>query len=215
MVRREKPHHRDFPGEKLGNERLYVWALVLWLHRLANVAHLHPDLFTPTISTSGKKLPAALDPSTISLMPVKALIALLRKLRVKFQTPVEREELVKLAKQAVARRSASGKGKGAASKGHVPAMARGTNISTKYDLLANIVHDSPPVKSKDSAQAHNPLSEGTYRVHVCNPVRTAACHRGGQGSVCALTTTAWCVMARPTTSGMRCRTCMCRRLCHS
>ena len=148
-------------------------------------------------------------------MPVKALIALLRKLRVKFQTPVEREELVKLAKQAVARRSASGKGKGAASKGHVPAMARGTNISTKYDLLANIVHDSPPVKSKDSAQAHNPLSEGTYRVHVCNPVRTAACHRGGQGSVCALTTTAWCVMARPTTSGMRCRTCMCKRLCHS
>ena len=72
---------------------------------------------------------------------------------------------------AVAKRSAQGHG-GSGVKGHVPAMARDQNLSTKYDLLANLVHDSPPVKGKQTAQKQNPLSAGTYRVHVRNPVRS-------------------------------------------
>lgn len=83
---------------------------------------------------------------------------------------MERATLVRLAMEAVAKRSARGHG-GSGAKGHVPAMALHQTLSTKYDLLANLVHDSPPVKGKQTAQKQNPLSAGTYRAHVRNPVR--------------------------------------------
>nr|BAO65810.1 ubiquitin specific peptidase 39 [Ciliophrys infusionum] len=39
-------------------------------------------------------------------------------------------------------------------------------IITKYDLLANIVHDSPPGQKKDNQMS--PLEAGSYRVHLQN-----------------------------------------------
>jgi len=36
----------------------------------------------------------------------------------------------------------------------------------RYDLLANIVHDSPPGQKKESQMS--PLDAGSYRVHVKN-----------------------------------------------
>lgn len=38
----------------------------------------------------------------------------------------------------------------------------------KYDLLANICHDSPINKGKETTVNRNPLAEGTYRIHVKN-----------------------------------------------
>ncbi|DBA02478.1 TPA: hypothetical protein N0F65_010950 [Lagenidium giganteum] len=40
--------------------------------------------------------------------------------------------------------------------------------STKYNLIANICHDSPVVASNQTAVTSNPLTEGSYRVHVQN-----------------------------------------------
>jgi U4/U6.U5 tri-snRNP-associated protein 2 len=40
------------------------------------------------------------------------------------------------------------------------------NAITKYNLLANIVHDSPPDKGKEGNM--NPLDGGTYRCHIRN-----------------------------------------------
>ena len=41
-----------------------------------------------------------------------------------------------------------------------------SQLVTKYDLLANICHDSPPGQKKDSGMT--PLEAGSYRVHVQN-----------------------------------------------
>jgi U4/U6.U5 tri-snRNP-associated protein 2 len=40
------------------------------------------------------------------------------------------------------------------------------NITSKYDLVANICHDSPPGQKKDSQMS--PLEAGSYRVHIQN-----------------------------------------------
>ena len=39
-------------------------------------------------------------------------------------------------------------------------------LATKYNLLANICHDSPPGQGKEDQT--DPLSAGCYRVHVQN-----------------------------------------------
>jgi U4/U6.U5 tri-snRNP-associated protein 2 len=45
-----------------------------------------------------------------------------------------------------------------------------TQQATKYNLIANICHDSPITKGKETARQTNPLTEGSYRVHVQNRV---------------------------------------------
>merc|ERR1712048_587055 len=41
-------------------------------------------------------------------------------------------------------------------------------LSNKYDLIANITHDSPPEVGREGKKQvrRNPLEEGTYRCHV-------------------------------------------------
>ena len=41
-------------------------------------------------------------------------------------------------------------------------------LATKYNLLSNICHDSPPGQGKEGQT--DPLSAGCYRVHVQNKV---------------------------------------------
>lgn len=38
-------------------------------------------------------------------------------------------------------------------------------IADKYDLLANIVHDSPPDVGREGLE-HDPLQDGSYKCHV-------------------------------------------------
>lgn len=120
------------------------------------------------------------------------------------QKPVERETLVKLALQAVEARSCSGP------KGIIPVVAH-SKRSTKYDLLANIVHDSPPVKARATTKKNNPLSEGTYRVHVNNPVRPP------RPVVLIVLVRVTCRVrgARLPINGMKCRTCTFKKQCRS
>ncbi|TMW60496.1 hypothetical protein Poli38472_000538 [Pythium oligandrum] len=40
--------------------------------------------------------------------------------------------------------------------------------STKYNLIANVCHDSPVTTGKETALKTNPLTEGSYRVHLQN-----------------------------------------------
>ncbi|KAF4325071.1 hypothetical protein G195_001657 [Phytophthora kernoviae 00238/432] len=50
----------------------------------------------------------------------------------------------------------------------VEKILRVTLPSTKYNLIANICHDSPVTTGQEAALQTNPLTEGTYRVHVQN-----------------------------------------------
>uniref|UniRef100_K3W6S9 USP domain-containing protein n=1 Tax=Globisporangium ultimum (strain ATCC 200006 / CBS 805.95 / DAOM BR144) TaxID=431595 RepID=K3W6S9_GLOUD len=50
----------------------------------------------------------------------------------------------------------------------VEKVLRVTVPSTKYNLIANIVHDSPVTTGKEASLKTNPLTEGSYRVHVQN-----------------------------------------------
>ncbi|KAF1335528.1 U4/u6.u5 tri-snrnp-associated protein, partial [Globisporangium splendens] len=50
----------------------------------------------------------------------------------------------------------------------VEKVLRITVSSTKYNLIANIVHDSPVTTGKEASLKTNPLTEGSYRVHVQN-----------------------------------------------
>lgn len=43
----------------------------------------------------------------------------------------------------------------------------------RYNLVANIVHDSPVTTGKETVLKSNPLTEGSYRVHVQNRVSGA------------------------------------------
>jgi U4/U6.U5 tri-snRNP-associated protein 2 len=55
---------------------------------------------------------------------------------------------------------------------YVDAAAELPAGATKYDLVANIVHDSPPHKTRgDGMDAYE---GGTYRCHVLNDVRERA-----------------------------------------
>ncbi|CCI39402.1 unnamed protein product [Albugo candida] len=47
-------------------------------------------------------------------------------------------------------------------------LQEATVTSTKYNLVANICHDSPLNKGKTTNLNTNPLTEGSYRVHVQN-----------------------------------------------
>ncbi|CAH0477414.1 unnamed protein product [Peronospora belbahrii] len=47
-------------------------------------------------------------------------------------------------------------------------VLRVTLPSTKYNLIANICHDSPVTTGQEAALRTNPLTEGSYRVHVQN-----------------------------------------------
>nr|CCA15538.1 U4/U6.U5 trisnRNPassociated protein putative [Albugo laibachii Nc14] len=47
-------------------------------------------------------------------------------------------------------------------------LQEATLTSTKYNLVANICHDSPLTKGKTTNLNTNPLTEGSYRVHVQN-----------------------------------------------
>ncbi|CAI5725617.1 unnamed protein product [Peronospora effusa] len=47
-------------------------------------------------------------------------------------------------------------------------ILRVTLPSTKYNLIANICHDSPVTTGQEAALRTNPLTEGSYRVHVQN-----------------------------------------------
>jgi U4/U6.U5 tri-snRNP-associated protein 2 len=38
-------------------------------------------------------------------------------------------------------------------------------LATKYDLLANVCHDSPPGTDREASK-QDPLASGSYRVHV-------------------------------------------------
>ena len=76
-------------------------------------------------------------------MPVKVLKEILTAHEVAHGGCVEKEELVELVKAEV--------------------LAK---VVTKYDLLANICHDSPPGQKKESQMS--PLEAGSYRVHVQN-----------------------------------------------
>lgn len=49
-------------------------------------------------------------------------------------------------------------------------------VACRYNLISNIVHDSPVTTGKEAALKTNPLTEGSYRVHVQNRVsRDAFC----------------------------------------
>ncbi|EGZ28107.1 hypothetical protein PHYSODRAFT_309027 [Phytophthora sojae] len=50
----------------------------------------------------------------------------------------------------------------------VEKILRVTLPSTKYNLIANICHDSPVTTGQEAALQTNPLTEGSYRVHVQN-----------------------------------------------
>ncbi|KAE9360678.1 U4/U6.U5 tri-snRNP-associated protein 2 [Phytophthora fragariae] len=50
----------------------------------------------------------------------------------------------------------------------VEKILRVTLLSTKYNLIANICHDSPVTTGQEAARQTNPLTEGSYRVHVQN-----------------------------------------------
>ncbi|TYZ64884.1 hypothetical protein PybrP1_001107 [[Pythium] brassicae (nom. inval.)] len=50
----------------------------------------------------------------------------------------------------------------------VAKVLRVISPSTKYNLIANIVHDSPVTTGKETVLKSNPLTEGSYRVHVQN-----------------------------------------------
>ncbi|ETK77756.1 hypothetical protein, variant 1 [Phytophthora nicotianae CJ01A1] len=50
----------------------------------------------------------------------------------------------------------------------VEKILRVTLPCTKYNLVANICHDSPVTTGQEAALQTNPLTEGSYRVHVQN-----------------------------------------------
>ncbi|KAI9995620.1 hypothetical protein PInf_012685 [Phytophthora infestans] len=50
----------------------------------------------------------------------------------------------------------------------VEKILRVTQPCTKYNLVANICHDSPVTTGQEAALQTNPLTEGSYRVHVQN-----------------------------------------------
>jgi U4/U6.U5 tri-snRNP-associated protein 2 len=43
-----------------------------------------------------------------------------------------------------------------------------TNVCGRYDLVANICHDSSGSRNNKATSKTNPLTEGSYRVHVQN-----------------------------------------------
>jgi U4/U6.U5 tri-snRNP-associated protein 2 len=58
---------------------------------------------------------------------------------------------------------------GCIEKAHLVELVRTevlAKVLTKYDLLANICHDSPPGQKKESQIS--PLEAGSYRVHIKN-----------------------------------------------
>lgn len=79
----------------------------------------------------------------VGAMSVKELKAILDAHNVSHAHCLDKSELVVLVKTQV--------------------MAK---VVTKYDLLANICHDSPPGQKKESGMS--PLEAGSYRVHVQN-----------------------------------------------
>lgn len=92
--------------------------------------------------------------------------------------------------------------------------ARRATLTTKYDLVCNICHDSPADSNKDARK--NPIEEGSYRCHVLARVRGG--RRGpalpGTGSG-LIPCTHLARARRPRGSGTRSRTCTCRRRCPS
>ena len=93
--------------------------------------------------------PALFPPdSQISKMGVGALKAVLNRHGVSATGCIEKADLVsRLRTEVLSRKQASG--------------------STKFDLLANICHDSPADMERQDVKA-DPLKEGSYRVHVRN-----------------------------------------------
>jgi U4/U6.U5 tri-snRNP-associated protein 2 len=79
----------------------------------------------------------------VSAMPVKELKAILAAHEVPHALGLEKAELVARVQTQV--------------------LAK---VVTKYDLLANVCHDSPPGQKKESSRS--PLEAGSYRVHVQN-----------------------------------------------
>jgi len=79
----------------------------------------------------------------VSEMSIGDLKAILKAHEVKSEDCVEKNDLVERVKERVL-----------------------ATITTKYDLLANICHDSPPGQKKDSQMS--PLEAGSYRVHIQN-----------------------------------------------
>ena len=76
-------------------------------------------------------------------MPISELKSILQQHGIGTDGCVEKVDLVKRVKDRVLR-----------------------HIVTKYDLVANICHDSPPGQKKDSNMS--PLEAGSYRVHIKN-----------------------------------------------
>jgi len=83
----------------------------------------------------------------VKSMSMKDLKALLRRHNIDYKGCVERSELEDLAKDFILTT--------------LPEL-----LGTKYDLLANICHDSPPGQGKEGQM--DPLRGGSYRAHCYN-----------------------------------------------
>lgn len=108
---------------------------------------------------TGKPLPAVED---LPALPVAELKALVRRLprpadagagAVELEAPLDKSELVAAATAAVSAASA----------------AAASSAGTKYDLVANVAHDTPA-----ELGTADPLAAGSYRVHIQ--------HEGGGGA---------------------------------
>jgi U4/U6.U5 tri-snRNP-associated protein 2 len=87
----------------------------------------------------------------IQAMSVGELKRFLARYNISAGNVVEKQELVELAQDFVVNK--------------LPDL-----LSTKYDLIANICHDSPPGESGQATS--NAHVAGSYRVHVINKVHT-------------------------------------------
>lgn len=120
--------------------------------------YVRPDGSQWADPATGKPLPA---PEELAGLPVSELQGLVRRLAAGAPeggaAPLEKSELVARARAALA---------GA--------------CGTKYDLVANVVHESPPETNQGTV---DPLASGSYHVHVHHEAASGSSGGGNGGGV--------------------------------